>query len=94
MLIQRIKKINPQEPKIRILYVDDSAVIRETIARLLELKGDFALEYARNGQEGIEKVNTWKPDIILMDLRMPVMDGLTALPKFNPTQRRAICRFL
>jgi CheY-like chemotaxis protein len=89
MLIRRLKILNPQEPKIRILYVDDSAVIRETIARLLELKGDFALEYARNGKEGIEKVSSWKPDIILMDLRMPVMDGLNAINeiKTNPKTR-------
>ena len=48
--------------------------IRDTIARLLEISG-YEVAYAQNGEEGVEKALSWKPDVVLMDLRMPVMDG-------------------
>jgi len=85
---KKLKRLssNQQERKaIRILYVDDAAVIRETIARLLELKG-YKVGYANNGQEGVEMSLKWKPDVILMDLSMPVMDGYKAITqiKLNP----------
>jgi len=73
-------------PKIRILYVEDAAVIRDTITRLLELRGNYKVEYAQNGKEGVEMTLSKKPDVVLMDLRMPVMDGYQAIReiKRNP----------
>lgn len=70
---------------IKVLYVEDAAVIRDTISRLLKLSG-FQVAYAKNGQEGVEMTLTWKPDVVLMDLRMPVMDGYRAINqiKTNP----------
>jgi CheY-like chemotaxis protein len=83
---RKLKRLAPRQSKIRILYVEDAAVIRDTIARLLELKGDYKVAYAKNGQEGVEMALRWKPDIVLMDLRMPVMDGFKAIQaiKSNP----------
>ena len=78
---KKIKRLTPQTKRsgpIRILYVEDAAVIRDTIARLLELKG-YEVAYAKNGKEGVELAQSWKPDVILMDLRMPVMDGYSAI---------------
>ena len=78
---KKIKRLTPQvkgSSPIRILYVEDAAVIRDTIARLLELKG-YEVAYAKNGKEGVELAQSWKPDVILMDLRMPVMDGYSAI---------------
>ena len=85
---KKIKRLTPKSntgKAIRILYVEDAAVIRDTIARLLELKG-YTVGYARNGQEGIDMSLKWNPDVILMDLRMPVMDGYKAMNriKLNP----------
>jgi two-component system cell cycle response regulator DivK len=77
--IKKIKRLEPQAPKTTVLYVEDAAVIRDTIARLLELKGEYKVLYAHNGQEGVEKAIKAQPDIILMDLRMPVMDGHQAI---------------
>ena len=85
---KKLKKLQPLESKTkptRVLYVEDDEVIRDTISRLLEVYG-YQVAYARNGQEGVENALQWKPDIILMDLRMPVMDGYKAIQeiRFNP----------
>lgn len=59
-----------------ILVVDDNAICREPIAATLRLKGYQTLE-AANGQEALQIARTQKPDLILLDVTMPVMDGLT-----------------
>ena len=82
---KKLKRLTPKpnpENAIRVLYVEDSAVIRDTIARLLELKG-YKVNYAKNGQEGVELALTWNPQVILMDLRMPVMDGYNAISEIR-----------
>lgn len=65
---------------IRILAVDDHALIREGIARLLERETDMQLVgEASNGREAIEQFRAHQPDITLMDLQMPQMNGLDAI---------------
>lgn len=87
---RKLKRLKPKLAKknVRVLYVEDAAVIRDTIAKLLELSG-YDVGYAQNGKEGVEMAQTWKPDIVLMDLRMPVMDGYSAINeiKMNPKTR-------
>ncbi len=88
---KKLKKLKPKDTKsdaTRVLYVEDAAVIRDTISRLLELNG-YKVAYARNGKEGLEKTHSWKPDVVLMDLRMPVMDGYKAISeiKLDPRTR-------
>jgi len=62
-----------------ILIVDDSAVIRETLRQILERQGGWAVcAEAADGREGIEKAQQLKPDVIVLDLAMPVMNGLEA----------------
>ena len=65
--------------------MEDAAVIRDTIARLLQISG-YEVAYAKNGEEGVKMALSWKPDVVLMDLRMPVMDGFKAINqiKTNP----------
>jgi len=86
----KIRRIQPKPPEnvIRVLYVEDAAVIRDTIARLLKLNG-FEVAYAKNGEEGVQKTLEWYPDIVLMDLRMPVMDGYKAINQIrtNPVTK-------
>jgi CheY-like chemotaxis protein len=89
---KKLKKLQPLESKskaTRVLYVEDAEVIRDTISRLLEVYG-YQVTYAKNGQEGLEKALQWKPDVILMDLRMPVMDGYKAIQeiRINPQTHR------
>ncbi|MGB9081988.1 MAG: chemotaxis response regulator protein-glutamate methylesterase [Desulfuromonadaceae bacterium] len=66
--------------KIRIVVVDDSAFSRRSITRMLEgLDSVEVVGYATNGEEGIQKVITLKPDLVTLDLEMPKMDGFTLL---------------
>ncbi|NJM22171.1 MAG: response regulator transcription factor [Richelia sp. RM2_1_2] len=64
---------------IRILLVDDQIIIRQGIKSLLESQTDFeVVGDAQNGQEAITQVEILKPDVVLMDVRMPIMDGVVA----------------
>lgn len=65
--------------KIRVLIVDDIPDTRENIRKLLQFERDFeVVGAARTGKEGIELTKETKPDVILMDINMPDMDGITA----------------
>ncbi len=66
--------------KYKVLVVDDSIVMRRIITDLLTEDEEIeVVGTARNGAEAIEKVRTLNPDVVTMDIEMPVMDGLTAL---------------
>ncbi|MEG8945607.1 protein-glutamate methylesterase/protein-glutamine glutaminase [Rosettibacter firmus] len=68
--------------KISVLVVDDSAFMRKAISLMLESDEKIqVIGTARNGQEGVELAKKLRPDIITLDIEMPVMDGLTALKK-------------
>jgi two-component system chemotaxis response regulator CheB len=78
---------------IRVLVVDDSAVMRRGIATLLG--GDASIQVvdsARNGEDALAKIAQHKPDVVTLDVEMPVMDGLTALAKIRelPEPRPAV----
>lgn len=63
----------------RILYIEDNADNRMLVRRILMASDyDFTVEEAANATEGIEKAKAQPPDLILMDVSMPDMDGLTA----------------
>ena len=65
--------------KIRILLTDDHAVMREGLARLLAQEPDFeVIGQANDGQQAIEKAASLLPDVVLMDISMPVKDGIEA----------------
>ncbi len=64
---------------IRVLVVDDHQVVREGLRRMLELeKGIQVVGEARGGEEAITQAVSLSPDVIVMDLKMPGMDGITA----------------
>ncbi len=62
----------------RVLVVDDEAEVRTAVRRGLELMG-YEIEVASDGFEGVSKVESWRPDVVLLDLAMPKMGGLTAI---------------
>jgi DNA-binding NarL/FixJ family response regulator len=65
---------------IRIIIADDHAVVRQGLRMFLGLDDDFeVIGEAANGAEAIDLTRTLQPDVVLMDLLMPVMDGITAI---------------
>ncbi|MCR5677175.1 MAG: response regulator transcription factor [Agathobacter sp.] len=65
---------------IKIMITDDHSMIREGLKNLLELDGDIkVIAEAENGQECLDKLSTVKPDVLLLDINMPVMNGLEVL---------------
>ncbi len=65
--------------KIRVIIVDDIAETRENIRKLLQFENDVdVIGVARTGREGLDLAKETKPDVILMDINMPDMDGITA----------------
>ncbi|MDO8652207.1 MAG: chemotaxis-specific protein-glutamate methyltransferase CheB [Undibacterium sp.] len=64
---------------IKLLIVDDSALMRRQLSALFEAESDFEIRLARNGREAVEENCTFQPDVITLDINMPEMDGLTAL---------------
>lgn len=67
------------QSSIRVLLVDDQAIIRQGLKTLLELEPDLEIVGdGANGQIAVELVQSLTPDVILMDIRMPVMDGVAA----------------
>ncbi|MDF5711724.1 MAG: response regulator transcription factor [Nostoc sp. S4] len=65
--------------KIKVLLVDDQSLIRQGLRALLELEPDLEIVgEAQNGEEAISLVTEFQPDVVLLDIRMPVMDGVAA----------------
>ena len=62
-----------------ILICDDAAFMRMMIKDILTKNGYNVVGEAENGQKGVEKYNELKPDLVLMDITMPEMDGIAAL---------------
>lgn len=70
--------------EIRILIVDDHPVVREGIGSMLKKEPDFkVVGEASNGLEAIEQARELLPDVVLMDLRMPEMDGVEAISRIK-----------
>ncbi len=65
---------------IKVVVIDDSAFMRKAIGTMLEKDPAITVvASARNGQEGLEKIKQFQPDVVTLDIEMPIMDGLTAL---------------
>ncbi len=64
---------------IRVLIVDDQTMFREGLRTILETEADLdVVGLAADGLDGVDQAKALRPDVVLMDIRMPVMDGLTA----------------
>ena len=69
---------------IRILLVDDQALFREGLRTLLSIQSDFeVVGEASNGDEALRLASTLHPAVVLMDLRMPILDGVTATRRLH-----------
>jgi len=75
--------VNSTKKDLQVLIVEDEHLLNEAYARVLSA-ANISLFRAYNGQEALAILKTEKPDIILLDLRMPVMDGIEFLKKLHP----------
>jgi two-component system chemotaxis response regulator CheB len=65
----------------KLLIADDSALMRKYLGEIFKAEGDFDLAFARNGEEALALAHTFAPDVISLDINMPVMDGITCLSR-------------
>jgi two-component system, chemotaxis family, protein-glutamate methylesterase/glutaminase len=66
---------------IRLLIADDSALMRKLLEGIFTAEGDFDIRLARNGNEALELVRAFDPQVVTLDIQMPGMDGLTCLSR-------------
>jgi two-component system, chemotaxis family, protein-glutamate methylesterase/glutaminase len=64
---------------IRLLVVDDSALMRKHMRQIFEAEGGFTLAFARNGREALEQAASFQPDVVTLDVNMPELDGISCL---------------
>jgi PAS domain S-box-containing protein len=88
---RRVMALQPNQPSYRILVVEDHYTNRQLLVNLLAPMG-FEVQAVENGQEAIERWEAWRPHLIWMDMRMPVMDGYEATRhiKAHPAGKEAI----
>ena len=74
---------------VRIVIADDHPIVRDGLKKLLQLEDDFEIVgEAGDGREVLDKVRALDPDVLLLDLRMPNLDGLSALQALQQTNKR------
>lgn len=79
---------------IKVLVVDDSSFFRRRLTEILAKDGDIEIaDTANNGREAVEKALALKPDVITMDVEMPVLDGISAVREIMQQQRIPILMF-
>lgn len=77
--------VNMSDKDLQVLIVEDEQLLNEAYARVLSA-ANISLLRAYNGKEALEVLKKHSPDIILLDLRMPVMNGIEFLKKLNPKE--------
>ena len=79
-LVKNGSNVNEQHERKTVLVVDDSALIRQKLVAAFQSAGFETCREAENGQQAIELASQVRPDVIMLDLSMPVMNGLEAAP--------------
>ncbi len=66
---------------IKVLVVDDSALVRKLFGRAFASEEEFEVRFARNGLEAMSEIETYRPDVVTLDVHMPAMNGLECLDR-------------
>jgi DNA-binding NarL/FixJ family response regulator len=84
----------PVRLPVRVLVADDADGVRELVMLLLDMESDFTVVgQARDGVEAVEAARSLQPDLVVLDVSMPRLDGITATPRIlsaSPTSRVAL----
>ncbi|ABK61497.1 Response regulator (CheY-like recever domain and HTH) [Clostridium novyi NT] len=73
---------------LKVVIADDDGLIRDSLKLILELEDDIeVVATAKNGQEVIDCSRRYSPDVVLMDIRMPILDGVLATKKIKEQQK-------
>jgi two-component system chemotaxis response regulator CheB len=75
---------------IKLLVVDDSALMRKLLEQIFQGEEDFEVHLARNGNEALDAIRTWDPQVITLDVQMPGMDGLACLSQIMVESPRPV----
>ena len=80
----RKAKAAPKKPRIAVLIADDHSVVREGLVSLIRRKPDMlVVAEASNGREAVDLWKQHRPDVTLLDLRMPELDGVSAIKEIR-----------
>ena len=79
---RRVKGLKPGQPQYRVLAADDNEDNRELLTQLLGPAG-FEIRQAADGAQALKEFESWRPQLILMDLKMPVMDGYETIRRIR-----------
>jgi DNA-binding NarL/FixJ family response regulator len=71
---------------LRILIADDHEIIRSSVIRVLQSRAPVECAEATNGKEAVEKALEWKPDVVLLDIRLPMLSGFDAAREIKHRQ--------
>ena len=78
-----------QKAPLRVLHIDDEPDLREIVAISLSLDSDFVLRSCASGKEGLAAASEYRPDLVLLDVVMPLMNGLVTLGHLQANPRTA-----
>lgn len=84
----------PAERRIRAIVVDDNASVRQTVHDALQESGVVVIAQASDGREGVELVWHYKPDVVVLDVFMPGLDGISAMQRIHERLPQACCIML
>ena len=75
---------------IKLLVVDDSALMRKLLGSVFDAEADFEVRFARDGMEALELIRDFAPDVVTLDIHMPQMDGLACLDRIMVESPRPV----
>ena len=78
---KRVSDINAESARPRVIVAEDEALIRLDLVELLEDQGYEVVAQASDGEEAVSLARELEPDLVVMDVKMPKMDGITAADK-------------